>query len=231
MDVGILHSGGKDSTFAIDWAKENGHTIKWLLSVKPTRTDCFLYHYATVEHTPLMADLLCIPHKLITCDVADPILEANLARDAIKTLERVDAVLLGGTGLQETQIRSLKNALAPLGIDVFPAHRGHVHANVMRHMLSKGYRFIITQVAADGLGAGDLGRELTLDNLDAFFARADKYGFHNGGEGGVYDTLCIDGPLFSKALVPTVTKITMESQCSGHLACDIAIVPKIHVTQ
>jgi diphthamide synthase (EF-2-diphthine--ammonia ligase) len=51
MDVAILYSGGKDSTFAIQHAAEKGWNIKYLISVKPTRKDCYLFHYATVELT------------------------------------------------------------------------------------------------------------------------------------------------------------------------------------
>jgi len=229
MNVGIMYSGGKDSTFAVDWAKTNGHDVRWLLSVKPTRNDCYLYHYATVEHTPILAGILGIPHKLITCDVAEPTAEANLARDVIKTMEKVDAVILGGTGLQETQIGSLKMALAQLGIKVFASHQGKDHGDVMREMLAKGYRFVITQIAADGLNKDDLGRELTADYLETFFKRSERYGFHNGGDGGVYDTLTIDGPMFDKAIDVTITDKVMESVCAGHAVCSVKVAQKIAV--
>src|SRR3989338_4823326 len=77
MRVGILYSGGKDSTYAIAECHNKGWEIAYLLSVKPSRTDCFLFHYATVEHTPALAKILKLPHRLIGCDVADPQKEAE----------------------------------------------------------------------------------------------------------------------------------------------------------
>ena len=65
MDVAILFSGGKDSTLAIEYAKKEGYNIKYLLSVKPSRRDCYLFHYATVEHTPALADAMGLKHILI----------------------------------------------------------------------------------------------------------------------------------------------------------------------
>ena len=72
MDVAILFSGGKDSTFAIQHAKQKGWNIKYLISVKPTRKDCFLFHFATVEHTKEIAKILNIPHILTSCSIANP---------------------------------------------------------------------------------------------------------------------------------------------------------------
>ena len=57
MDVAIMYSGGKDSTYAIEYALDKGYNIKYLLSVKPNRTDCYLFHFATVEHTKELADI------------------------------------------------------------------------------------------------------------------------------------------------------------------------------
>ena len=67
MKVAILYSGGKDSTFAIQHAKEKGWDIKYLLSIKPTRKDCYCFHFATVEHTKELAEMLGIPHIFAEC--------------------------------------------------------------------------------------------------------------------------------------------------------------------
>lgn len=223
MKIAILYSGGKDSTFAIDYAKEKGWQIEYLLSIKPTRTDCFLFHFATVEHTPVIAKILGLKHHLLTCDVADPEKEAEIVKNFVKQ-NPVDAVVLGGTGLQLTQIKSIQKALMPFGIEVFAAHAGLEHDDVMREMLKKGYRFMITQYAVDGLNTDWLGRELTKENMEKLFELSKKYGFHAGGEGGHFDTFTIDGPIFGKRMEIIESEKVMEDKYSGHL-----IIKKLNV--
>jgi uncharacterized protein (TIGR00290 family) len=128
--------------------------------------------------------------------------------------------VLGGTGLQETQIRSMKEALAPHNIKVFAAHDGEEHDEVMRQMLDAGYKYMITQVASDGLNKDWLGHELNKDNIDAFFERAEKFGFHPGGEGGYFDTFVVDGPIFKDALEVEKSHTVMEAENAGHLVVD-----------
>ncbi|MBI4149143.1 diphthine--ammonia ligase [Candidatus Woesearchaeota archaeon] len=224
MRVAILYSGGKDSTFAIQYAKERSWDIRYLLSVKPTRTDCYLFHFATVEHTPMIAGMLGIPHHLISCSVADPAQEAQLVKEKVRQLERIDALLLGGTGLQATQLRSVQDALRPMGIEVFAAHAGQDHEAVVEEMLQKGYRIMITQIASDGLTKDDLGTELTKENFSEFRSRSKRFGFHIGGEGGYYDTLVIDAPFFPSAFRITGIRKNMESEHAGHAIISGCIV-------
>ena len=88
MKVAIMYSGGKDSTFAIDHALEKGWDIKYLISIKPTRTDCYLFHYATVEHTKELAKILEIPHILEKCKIADPEKEAQIVRKIVEKQQK-----------------------------------------------------------------------------------------------------------------------------------------------
>ncbi len=223
MKVAILYSGGKDSTFAVDYAKEKGWQIEYLLSIKPTRTDCFLFHFATVEHTSVIAEILGLKHHLLGCSVADPEQEAKIVEEFVKK-NPVDAVVLGGTGLQMTQIKSIQKALMPYGIEVFATHAGLEHDEVMREMLKKGYRFMITQFAVEGLGAEWLGQELTKENMEKLFELSKRYGFHAGGEGGHFDTFTIDGPIFSKRIEVIESDKVMEDKYSGHL-----VIKKLNV--
>ena len=231
MKVAILYSGGKDSTFALDFAKEKGWQIEYLLSVKPTQTDCFLFHFATVEHTKELAAILGIRHILTSCDVADPVKEAEIVKEIV-VKNPVDAVVLGGTGLQMTQIRSIQNALRPYHIEVFASHAGLDHDEVMQQMMKKGYKFMITQIASYGLTEHWLGRVIDEKALQELFERSVTFGFHVGGEGGYYDTLTIDGPLFSKRLEIEDAKKIMESENCGHLlVTKLRIVDKIPIHQ
>jgi diphthine-ammonia ligase len=219
MDVAILYSGGKDSTFAIQDAKEKGWNIKYLVSVKPNRKDCFLYHYATVEQTKDIAKMLNIPHYYVECTVADPVEEAEIVKKVIvennKTI-KIDSVILGGTGLQETQLRSIQNAMMPLNIEVFASHAGEEHDLVMEKMLNNGYEILITQIASDGL-KNWLGKKLTKENFAKLREDSVKFGFHVGFEGGYADTLITNCPLFTKELIVDDMSVTFDDEYCGHV--------------
>jgi len=216
MDVGILYSGGKDSNYAVKHALDKGWNISYLLSVKPTRTDCFLFHFATVEHTKLQADALGFKHHLITCDVADPKQEAEIVREFVAANEKIDALILGGTGLQATQIKSIQEALKPHGIEVFAAHSGEDHFELLKQMINDGFEIMITQIASDGLSDW-LGKTITRKNLAELYTASVKYGFHVGGEGGYYDSYVVDGPTFSKKIVIEEAEKVVEDIYTGHI--------------
>ncbi|MDP6139195.1 MAG: diphthine--ammonia ligase [Candidatus Woesearchaeota archaeon] len=219
MKVAIMYSGGKDSTSAIDYALEKGWDIKYLISIKPTRTDCYLFHYATVEHTTELAKILKIHHILKKCTVADPEKEAQIVRKIVEKKQKttpVNAVVLGGTGLQETQLKSIQNALRPLSIEVFASHAGEEHDLIIEKMLNKGYEIMITQVASDGLMPW-LGRTLTKENFNELKRDSANYKFHIGFEGGYADTLVLDGPIFDKKLKIDSFKRIVEDNYCGHI--------------
>ncbi|MBI2670873.1 diphthine--ammonia ligase [Candidatus Woesearchaeota archaeon] len=215
MKVAILFSGGKDSTFAIQHALEKKWEVEYLLSIKPTRTDCFLFHYATVEHTSKIAQIIGLKHYLLSCDFADSKRESNLIRDFVLE-HKVEALVLGGTGLQITQIKSLQDALHAYGIEVFAAHAEFDHDKIMEDMLEQGYKIVITQVATDG-GGKWLGKEITKENFNELKADSLKYGFHIGFEGGYMDTFVLDAPIFNKKLNIVKSRKVMEDKYSGHL--------------
>ena len=219
MDVAILYSGGKDSTFAIQHAMNKSWNIKYLISVKPTRKDCFLFHYATVEQTRDIARMMHIPNFYVKCKIANPVKEAEIVKEIVKKNQKkmkVDAVVLGGTGLQETQLKSVQNALRPLKVDAFASHAGEEHDLVMEEMLKNGYEILITQIASDGLKDW-LGKKITKENFSQLKRDSVKYGFHIGFEGGYADTLVTDCPMFSKRLVIEDMSIIFEDAYCGHV--------------
>lgn len=219
MDVAVLYSGGKDSAFAIENAMQKGWSIKYLISVKPTRKDCFLFHFATVEQTKDLAKMLGIPHFYVKCRVAGPEKEANIVKEVVESNQkkmRVDAVVLGGTGLQETQLRSIQNALRPLKIEAFAGNSGEEHDLVMEEMLNKGYEILITQIASEGLKEW-LGKRITRENFSQLKRDSIRHGFHIGFEGGYADTLVTDCPIFTKRLVIDDMSVIYEDDYCGHV--------------
>ena len=220
-----MYSGGKDSTYAVDYCKNKGWNIKYLISVKPDRTDCYLYHFATVELTKELAKILGYKHFYLTCNIADPEKEALIIMEIVEK-NKIDALVLGGIGLQETQLRTFQKMLMPLSIEVFAAHAGEDHGELFKEMLEKGYKIIISQVASDGLMKW-LGKEITRKNFENLKKDSIKYGFHLGFEGGFADSIVVSGPIFGnkELILDEIEKIVEDPYC-GHIA-----VKKFHLAE
>ena len=216
MKVGILFSGGKDSCLAIENAKNKGWEIAYLLSVKPTRRDCYLFHYATVELTKELANILGLPHIYSSCDVADVQKETEIVKEIVKK-NPVDAIILGGIGLQETQIKAIRDVLFPLGVEVFASHTGMNHEDILRDMVMRGYEILITEVAADGLNKDWLGKKIDIKTFPELKSASEKYGFHIGFEGGHANTLVLGGPIFNKSIKVLESEKIMDGEFSGFL--------------
>ena len=56
MRLGILFSGGKDSTYATYLAKKFGHEIVCLISIFSKNKDSFMFHTPTINLTKEQAD-------------------------------------------------------------------------------------------------------------------------------------------------------------------------------
>lgn len=216
VEVAVLYSGGKDSTYALEKCLQKKWKVKYLLSVKPTRNDCYLFHFSTVEHTRELAQILGFKHLYTVCDVADPKLEAQIIRDIVAQ-NPVDALVLGGVGLQETQLKSIRDAVFDLGVEVFASHAGEDHEQLVREMIEKGYDIRITQVAVEGLGKEWVGKKLTKEHFAQLKKLSEHHGFHVGAEGGHYDTLVVDGPIFTKRFEITDSAVIMEDAYCGYL--------------
>ena len=161
--------------------------------------------------------------------LADPKKEAALVKEVVVKQQKKDpinALILGGVGLQETQLKSIQDALRPLGIEVFASHAGEEHDLIMEDMLNKGFEIFITQVASDGLMPW-LGKKITKENFEQLKADSVKYKFHIGAEGGYYDTLVTDAAFFSKRLIIKDMEIIKEDAYCGHVEIkDVEIIDK-----
>ena len=67
-------------------------------------------------------------------------------------------------------------------------------------LLKLGFRVVMTGVSCEGLGKEWLGREMDKEAIRELKALAKKYRFHSAGEGGEFETLVVDCPLFKKRL-------------------------------
>lgn len=92
---------------------------------------------------------------------------------------------------------------------------------LLRSMIKDGFEIIITAVAAPPLDDKWLGRKIDEKCIEELIQLNKKYGIHPSGEGGEYESLVLDCPLFKKKInVLKTEKIWDEKTHSGYLEVD-----------
>ena len=86
----------------------------------------------------------------------------------------------------------------------------------MREIIAAGYDIRMTRIAAEGLDKSWLGRKLTLKDCSTLEELQKKIGLHPAGEGGEFETIVLDAPLF-KSPIDINFSISMESENRGEL--------------
>ena len=131
---------------------------------------------------------------------------------------KVDALLLGGVGLQKTQISEIEAVATKFGIDIIIPHQNYTSKELLDAEVESGFKIMITDVATDGLGQDWIGRVLDSDSLKELKLQAQKFGFDELGEGGSYNSFVVDGPIFKKKIdFIEAQKVCDEKTSSGYL--------------
>lgn len=224
MNVAVLFSGGKDSCYAIKYCLDRGWNIT-LIAVKPASDEAYLWHYATVELTKLQAEAMNLPLTLIQCSDIGSEKEAKCLESVLADL-KIDALVLGGVGLQKMQIREISNVASRYGIKTIVPYEHYTSEQLLGEELESGLKILITEVAAAGLGKEWLGKKIN-DNFDELKKLSHRFGFDLLGEGGSYNTFVTDAPYFRKKIRFGNIRISWDEKTrSGHIVADAALIPK-----
>lgn len=227
MKVAVLFSGGKDSVMAVHYAQKQGWDIEALIAVKPKNTEAYLWHYSTVEWTLLSANAMELPLILLKADDIGPEKEAKVLEQVFQKL-KINALLLGGVGLQKTQIESVKKVAEKFKIKVIVPYEKYSSEELLREEIQAGFDIRITNVAVDGLGPEWLGKKLDGKAALQLKVLSEKYGFDLLFEGGSGDTYVCDAPMFKQKIEFLDTKKVWDSKTSsGYLeVLDAQLVSK-----
>jgi diphthine-ammonia ligase len=199
LKVAALFSGGKDSTFAIYKAKDEGHQVECLITIIPLSEESMLLHFPNIQLTKLQSESMKIPHLTIESKSNDTKLESKslekILSDA-KTKYGIEGVVHGGI-LSEFQKKIFANLCLKLELELISPLWNKDQKNYMNTLIDSNFQFIIVSVTSSGLDEHWLGKEITKENLSKLENLARKHGFNLNFEGGEAETLVIDCPLFS----------------------------------
>jgi len=193
--VAVLFSGGKDSTYAAYVAMQRGWEVTQLLSIVPEDRDSMLFHVPNLHLTPLLAEAMGLPLVQETASAG----EAGELEALRRIFRRADAdgVVVGAIA-SDYQHQRVNRAGAETGLRVFAPLWRHDPRRLVRDYLATGMEIVFSSVSAEGLDASWLGRHWDDAVVEDLLRLQDTRGVHPCGEGGEFETLVLDGPMFSK---------------------------------
>jgi len=197
MRVAVLATGGKDSTLALYRVLKQGHEVKCLVSMIPLREDSWMFHYPNIRLVDLFAEAVEIPLvKAETSGVKEK--EVEDLKRLVEELD-VDAIVSGAiaSDYQKTRIEKMCEELrleciAPLW------HENPL--NLLMEIVDLKFDVVITGVYAYGFSQEWLGRRIDETTIKALVELNRQYGVSLVGEGGEYETLVLDAPIFKKRI-------------------------------
>jgi len=212
MKVAALCSGGKDSTFALWLTMKQRHEVERLVAMIPRREDSFMFHYPNIHLIDQFAE--CTGLSLLKAETSgERGQELVDLKHVLQGLD-VEGIVSGGIA-SNYQKNNIDKICEELGLVSLAPLWGREPAELIQEMLRAGFEIIITGVAAQGLDENWLGRKLDEKALQELVRLREKYGVNPSGEGGEYESLVLDAPLFkSKIEVLEAEKIWRGT--SGH---------------
>jgi diphthine-ammonia ligase len=208
MRLAALVTGGKDSILALYRAQKMGHSIEVLATVIPERSDSYMFHFPNIHLTDLIAEALEIPLvKAPTSGIKEE--ELGDLKKLLASLD-VDGVVTGA--IQSTyQKQRIDRLCADLGlVSVAPLWQQDP-LELMKELIDHKFKVIIVGVYAYGLDQTWLGKEITSESLAKLVELNEKYQISLVGEGGEYESLVLDAPIFKKCIEIVETEISYEN--------------------
>ncbi len=193
-----MYSGGKDSTFATYLAHQMGHEISLLVNIVPMDKASWIFHTPNLSIVPKMAEAMDIPLISVVSDGTEEG-DMDALKDALEGLD-IDGVVVGALW-SDYQWDRMNRVLGELDLIMLAPLWRKDQDMVYDEMVSAGIDAIIVGVFAEGLDEGWLGRHIDNASKDELKILRSRYGISIMGEGGEYESMTLDSPMFKKRLV------------------------------
>ncbi|MEM4663094.1 MAG: diphthine--ammonia ligase [Candidatus Diapherotrites archaeon] len=200
MRAGVLFSGGKDSCLALHIAKDK-YDVACLLTIFSKNPYSYMFHTSNIKLTKIQSEALDIPiltidssgkKELELQDLKNLILEA-------KNCYEIDTIVSGAIA-SSYQAKRIESLCKELKLNIFNPLWNMSQIKVVEEVLKRNFEVIITSIAAYPLDCTWLGKKIDYEILQKLKELETKFGLNPAGEGGEFETLVLDAPLFKKKI-------------------------------
>ncbi len=223
--LGILCSGGKDSWYAAYVMKRLNYSLTCAMVMESDNDDSYMFHTPAISLVGLQAEAAGIPLiRQSTRGVKEEELKdlKELLRKAKEDF-RIEGVVTGALYSQYQRER-IEKLCDELDLKCYAPLWHLEQESELRELLREKFIITMSSIAGEGLSPEWLGKEIGNEEVEKLVELNRRIGFHVAGEGGEYESLVLDCPLFKKRLVLKDTKIQKESEIVARLVVKEAVL-------
>jgi len=226
MKLGVLFSGGKDSTYALHVAAEH-EEIVCLITLVSKNKESYMFHTPNIELTKLQAEALGIP---LIARVTEGVKEEELKDLEQAMAEAAEQFQIDGvvTGAVESVYQStrIQRICHRLDLWCFNPLWKRNQKELLEELVGRGFKVIISGIFAYPLDASWLGKQIDLDLVDRLVDLENKFGISPSGEGGEIETSVIDAPMFSQKIEIADYYVNAKGNSGVFIVKKARLVPK-----
>ncbi|MEM4605462.1 MAG: diphthine--ammonia ligase [Candidatus Pacearchaeota archaeon] len=211
MKIGVLFSGGKDSTYAAFLAKKEGYEISCLISIFSDNKDSFMFHTSAINLVEKQAKLMNVPIVVRKTkgkkeeELAD--LKAAI-KESIQNF-RIEGIVTGAVEsvYQSSRIQKICNDFK---IECFNPLWQKDQFEILKELLDSNFRVIISAVAAYPFDKSWVGKEIDEKTIVELKKIYERFRINPAGEGGEFESLVLNCPFFRKELKVKLKEVVGE---------------------
>ncbi|MBS3092640.1 diphthine--ammonia ligase [Candidatus Pacearchaeota archaeon] len=201
MKLCILFSGGKDSTYAAYLAKKHNHKLACLISIISENKDSFMFHTPSIELAKIQAAAMNLP-IILQKTKGEKEIELKDLEKAIKIAKqkyKIQGIVTGAVA-SVYQASRIQKICDKLKLECFNPLWQKDQNEILEDLIKNKFNIIITQVAAYPLDKSWLGRKIDNTFIKEIKILSEKYKINPAGEGGEFESLVLNCPLFKRKL-------------------------------
>ncbi len=202
MNLGILYSGGKDSTLALMKAQKY-HDVVCLITVVSENKESFMFHTPNIDVTLLQSQAMGIPLVRVVTKGEKEIELDDLKKAIQEAVQRykIEGVVTGAVR-STYQASRVQRICHELDLWCFNPLWLLNQVELLYELLEKEIHAVISGVFAEPLDESYLGKEIDKAMIEKLSKQQNP-----AGEGGETESTVLDAPIFKKKLVVTESRI------------------------
>jgi diphthine-ammonia ligase len=210
MRLGVLFSGGKDSTLALHLAAEKEEVV-CLITLVSKNPESYMFHTPNIDVTVFQAEALGLPLVSVATEgrKEEELADLQRAIAEAKSKFNIDGVVTGAVEsvYQASRIQRICNRL---DVWCFNPLWKHDQKALLETLVAKNYKVVISGVFAYPLDEKWLGKQIDTELIGRLVALQKQYGISPSGEGGEIETTVLDAPMFKRAI--EIVDYTVEAK-------------------